>query len=244
MTHAFVEGVKHCLASMEPRFFKRGNRAVGARLIAPLECFNGATFFQTWKSAAHTGKWTATLSLQWSHVFSNVEMAMIASHADVTLDGFNGATFFQTWKCQFALLLPLRLLASMEPRFFKRGNDSVINIGDDLAGASMEPRFFKRGNVAHSRSLDAVRTSLQWSHVFSNVEMRRPLLPPRRSYRCFNGATFFQTWKSNGKIQLSVQKVSASMEPRFFKRGNSIKHLMMAWVVWASMEPRFFKRGN
>ena len=34
------------------------------------------------------------------------------------------------------------------------------------------------------------------------------------------------------------------MEPRFFKRGNSVKSVNSAIIRKASMEPRFFKRGN
>jgi len=36
-------------ASMEPRFFKRGNSFRFLKTGEILYCFNGATFFQTWK---------------------------------------------------------------------------------------------------------------------------------------------------------------------------------------------------
>ena len=38
--------------------------------------------------------------------------------------------------------------ASMEPRFFKRGNGLPKTLERREKRASMEPRFFKRGNVA------------------------------------------------------------------------------------------------
>jgi len=60
---------------------------------------------------------------------------------------------------------------------------------------------------------------LQWSHVFSNVEIVRVI---------FN---------------VLAQSI-ASMEPRFFKRGNTDESWVFRGGIYASMEPRFFKRGN
>jgi len=116
----------------------------------------------------------------------------------VNRERFNGATFFQTWKLSFfRRFAAAAIIASMEPRFFKRGNSQVINFRTVTHnGASMEPRFFKRGNSKMSSTLNVIRVTLQWSHVFSNVE-----ITPHGS-------------------KLGV-KHSASMEPRFFKRGNS-----------------------
>jgi len=62
--------------------------------------FNGTTFFQTWKLLNPKREWVNSIKLQWNHVFSNVEMSGHLRH--------------------FAHLF----VASMEPRFFKRGNES------------------------------------------------------------------------------------------------------------------------
>jgi len=111
--------------------------------------------------------------LQWSHVFSNVEMPVNQPVADADIS------------------------ASMEPRFFKRGNPlGFVIIVRNVRIASMEPRFFKRGNVASQLQKSEEIAMLQWSHVFSNVEILRQIPPCRRRHG-FNGATFFQTWKSS-----------------------------------------------
>jgi len=110
--------------------------------------------------------------LQWSHVFSNVEIT----------------AFVCQWKNAKN--------ASMEPRFFKRGNIHLFGNRHCVWLASMEPRFFKRGNQGRPQ---------KWT----------PLSPR------FNGATFFQTWKCRlSKFRLETLP-AASMEPRFFKRGNA-----------------------
>jgi len=41
-----------------------------------------------------------------------------------------------------------------------------------------------------------LRSTLQWSHVFSNVEIKADMEKIKRERARFNGATFFQTWKS------------------------------------------------
>ncbi len=157
--------------------------------------------------------------LQWNHVFSNVEI------------------------CTSGRTLINPLIASMEPRFFKRGNKGFGNSG-------------------------IASTSLQWNHVFSNVEISCGRQRRGRRRTSFNGTTFFQTWKFlfpfllrfgeigfNGTTFFQTWKffiiyaihnflTVASMEPRFFKRGNKIKKSSFAELEVASMEPRFFKRGN
>ena len=87
------------LASMGPRLFRRGNAFSVPPAPPPSLCFNGATSFQTWKypfrhqypplppcfngaTSFQTWKWVTSwakdffsVSLQWGHVFSDVEMA-------------------------------------------------------------------------------------------------------------------------------------------------------------------------
>ena len=161
---------------------------------------------------------TLRLRLQWNHVFSNVEMS----------DRRANTRTFTT--------------ASMEPRFFKRGNTPFPPACDAAYKASMEPRFFKRGNINSAKHSDR-HNQLQWNHVFSNVEMQRFAACNCRA-GCFNGTTFFQTWKFFWQIRAKKRRHFASMEPRFFKRGNRARALTFIASRMASMEPRFFKRGN
>ncbi len=84
--------------------------------------------------------------LQWGHAFSDVEMSRS-----------NGRP-------------RSRIPASMGPRLFRRGNNTLVAVEDDL-------------------------TLLQWGHAFSDVEIKvLPLLHLHLLLR-FNGATPFQTWK-------------------------------------------------
>ena len=156
--------------------------------------FNGTTFFQTWKSLRHE--------------------RLVGKRSR-----FNGTTFFQTWKCSGRLWHFVFREASMEPRFFKRGNQPAGVAPSPGAGASMEPRFFKRGNASLSLAPSIKPLLLQWNHVFSNVEIAAQFPISRRVRR-------------------------ASMEPRFFKRGNNKEGGEDVVTNHASMEPRFFKRGN
>ena len=93
-------------ASMEPRFFKRGNGELANSIEDGKPRFNGATFFQTWKSSLLSLRAKQIPKLQWSHVFSNVEMIAV------------WALGLLEWRA-----------ASMEPRFFKRGNCYYIHKG-------------------------------------------------------------------------------------------------------------------
>ena len=73
----------------------------------------------------------------------------------MTIFCFNGATFIQTWKHGYKYgenASPL--LASMEPRSFKRGNhnDTIVTVEKRIE-ASMEPRSFKRGNATRSTNI-------------------------------------------------------------------------------------------
>jgi len=159
-------------ASMEPRFFKRGNQGS----ITPTGSTSASAsmeprFFKRGNAQPHSG-FDADLKLQWSHVFSNVEITRRVRQ-ELTSTA-----------------------ASMEPRFFKRGNEffEVVFI-KSFTEASMEPRFFKRGNIQRRHQNLFGGGALQWSHVFSNVEMTAPKPNSAPAIICFNGATFFQTWK-------------------------------------------------
>ena len=138
---------KHSLASMGPRLFRHGNltlpfglldqclplqwghvfsdmemKSVAEESLLPRTRFNGATSFQTWKSANSSCDMSMKTLLQWGHVFSDMEMARynlkrptpsqlqwghVFSDMEIGQAGgkrgssapcFNGATSFQTWK--------------------------------------------------------------------------------------------------------------------------------------------------
>ena len=91
----------------------------------------------------------------------------------------------------------------MRPRFFKRGKLGANCLGKNSLNyqiASMRPRFFKRGKWP----------SANWP------------APCRMVMTCFNEAALFQARKAKPRqTSLSARPLrsSASMRPRFFKRG-------------------------
>ena len=85
-------------------------------------------------------------------------------------------------------------VASMRPRFFRRGNLEGKAAAKAVGVASMRPRFFRRGNDGH-------------------------LAPSVIDLNSFNEATLFQAWKLVIEVKNRTGTV-ASMRPRFFRRGN------------------------
>ena len=63
-------------------------------------CFNGATSSQTWKylTTLLAGGNLEEDGLQWSHVFSDMEITDLVDKVSKSDLGFNGATSSQTWK--------------------------------------------------------------------------------------------------------------------------------------------------
>ncbi len=110
-------------------------------------------------------------------------------------------------------------IASMGPRFFKRGEGVVAWYLVLRVAASMGPRFFKRGEARERRTRRAA-TGLQWGHASSSVEsplgtavansgirlqwghasssVERKLTKYVISWRTlgFNGATLLQAWRA------------------------------------------------
>ena len=158
-------------------------------------------------------------------------------------------------------------MASMGPRLFRRGNLLGPFAVDPAPSASMGPRLFRRGNTSPPPSPRPAKSSLQWGHAFSDVEIVRGF-GSRAARRGFNGATPFQTWKyrSSGRIgpcsgtlqwghafsdvEIRSKKPSstwsgtASMGPRLFRRGNVDRDAERVQDMMASMGPRLFRRGN
>ncbi len=159
---------------MEPRLFRHGNPG-DCTVIPPL----------------------ITIWLQWSHVFSDMEMEPIDWLARREMGGFNGATSFQTWKStptfDISGVVPGSFNGATSFQTWKFG--LVPYIQDTTLAASMEPRLFRHGNKM-------ALIMVQWT------------------FPCFNGATSFQTWKLSSRTGFVVKYRGASMEPRLFRHGN------------------------
>ena len=204
---------------MEPRFFKRGNRAaIVAEAIADYQ-------------------------LQWSHVFSNVEINYLRSQVAEKQQASMEPRFFKRGNTVTRRSHAGHNTASMEPRFFKRGNCRGASLSLNWTALQWS-HVFSNVEIAESCAVSEIRHMLQWSHVFSNVEMRCRLRGA--VYRL--GASMEPRFFKRGNLLMMTSDIGssvlASMEPRFFKRGNS--YSLRGWnqIQRASMEPRFFKRGN
>ena len=163
-------------ASMEPRLLRHGNLFNTCTRSDALQGFNGATSSQTWKLGSKK-----IYNLRWK-------------------EGFNGATSSQTWKSQTTLYVGIEASgASMEPRLLRHGNGGERHgrISSYNSCASMEPRLLRHGNQKTEYYSERVAANaLQWSHVFSDMEIR---VLGRKAAGAgvggFNGATSSQTWK-------------------------------------------------
>ena len=132
---------------MGPRLFRRGNWWECWGSSSRPRCFNGATSFQTWKSRTRQPK-------------------------PSTQRCFNGATSFQTWKYQGLLSVLEALDASMGPRLFRRGNQTG---GSSLSQATIcfngATSFQTWKSISSTVCNSSAKISLQWGHVFSDVEI-------------------------------------------------------------------------
>ena len=137
------------IASMGPRFRKRGNIDVAARSISTGSCFNGAALSEARKPENQTMTYPETL-LQWGRAFGSAETR---AHAQEPRR---------------------RHRASMGPRFRKRGN---LGFGSGTALdpiASMGPRFRKRGNSPWCWRWVCMTFWLQWGRAFGSAETMTP----------------------------------------------------------------------
>ncbi len=182
-----------------------------------LRRFNGATSSRTWKAVC-TVRSNTDEKLQWSHVLTNVERFdhLKRPRRD---DCFNGATSSRTWKAARIEQPAQPKRASMEPRPHERGKNS--------------------GAILNSSS-----STLQWSHVLTNVESHFPANRFDHRGAGFNGATSSRTWKAEtsrsvfvceGELQWS--HVLTNVERPFPSR-------ISAPHSEASMEPRPHERGK
>ncbi len=111
-------------ASMEPRFFNRGNFTVGSPSFNNMFASMEPRFFNRGNGRLTTRCIMSGMP-QWSLDFS-IEEIKNACYQDITGTGLNGASIFQSRKCCFCSRRSLEYHASMEPRFFNRGNLGTI----------------------------------------------------------------------------------------------------------------------
>src|SRR5690606_10940780 len=109
-------------------------------------------------------------------------------------------------------------IASMEPRFFKRGDGSGCGDGYGYGSASMEPRFFKRGDVIFP-ALFFEMVLLEWSRAFSSAEISK-WIKRHKDAIWLQWSRAFSSAEMPLQILHAVELGIASMEPRFFKRGD------------------------
>ena len=176
-------------ASMGPRFCKRGNALAGVSDdLGKLQLQWGHAFVSVETGAPSTSDTTLSM-LQWGHAFVSVETRFSRLTRYQGLVASMGPRFCKRGNIPSTPSPPPRQLASMGPRFCKRGNEHRRDRDracDD--GASMGPRFCKRGNLTDQLSATYRPVALQWGHAFVSVETAsRPSRPTPR--QCFNGAT-------------------------------------------------------
>ncbi len=134
------------------------------------------------------------------------------------------------------------VLASKEPRQFRRGNTEMKRAEVKQRLASKEPRQFRRGNAK--------------ANVDKAVVVEASKEP--RQFRRGNGdcdvMRLARCWLQKSHVNLDVGTIGAhseyaslsdaSKEPRQFRRGNCYPMVNPYRVFCASKEPRQFRRGN
>ncbi len=209
----------HGRASMGPRFFKRGECIQAIPFDHPAKASMGPRFFKRGER-------------------------LLGGHREIRPHASMGPRFFKRGE---SVDEPLDTIASrdasMGPRFFKRGEGR--DAGDDRVRffASMGPRFFKRGETTPARVTRQSRYRFNGATLLQawRVHPQRQLIAiPLR----FNGATLLQAWRVSlhwlstwRAIPLQWGHASSSVESTDTSR-------LTFWTKTASMGPRFFKRGE
>ncbi len=227
-------------ASMGPRAFTRGDRAEEGGSNNTHVSFNGATRIHAWRPPVGVrfrigrhGFNGATRIHAWRQAVDRRDSSR--------RERFNGATRIHAWRLAKHVRGGSRIVASMGPRAFTRGDFIEVKL-DNLADlASMGPRAFTRGDPQASVS-QLFRARLQWGHAHSRVETGGR---PRRgtSSTGFNGATRIHAWRPT-RARGGPRARRASMGPRAFTRGDRSGCRPSGGRPWASMGPRAFTRGD
>ena len=208
-------------ASMEPRPHERGKVLQATDLDIAVE---------------------ATLTLQWSHVLTNVERKVLACRVRRQAS-FNGATSSRTWKgglAGFSSTVGLRFNGATSSRTWKVTPGRYFW---DCQVASMEPRPHERGKVACQRRSLSHCPTLQWSHVLTNVESRRA--SPKHFRR--QSASMEPRPHERGKLQL-IERMNERERLQWSHVLTNVERVQPSrpfrFVSGASMEPRPHERGK
>ena len=158
--------------------------------------FNGATSFQTWKLGISMTPSAGVASLQWGHVFSDVEIPDQRLRRLLLRVASMGPRLFRRGNDDNPSHKRRTYPASMGPRLFRRGNLQFFDTIFFRHEASMGPRLFRRGNLSNSKRRRKGSGCFNGSTSFQTWKCQDPPRKPERT-RCFNGSTSFQTWKSD-----------------------------------------------
>ncbi len=115
---------------------------------------------------------SATYSLQWSHVFSDMVRRISPWSSPCRMFRLQWSHVFSDMVSGDRPHLPRRVRrASMEPCLFRHGKGAETERnGGRRRHASMEPCLFRHGKLLDIEGvLDAKVRQLQWSHVFSDM---------------------------------------------------------------------------
>ena len=209
-------------ASMEPRSIKRGNRG------------------GPWSAIALAG-W-----LQWSRARSSAEIAIAVARSTLHASRLQWSRARSS-----AEMMPscarrsCRRRASMEPRSIKRGNDG--------AGSAMAPApesCFNGAALDQARKCSPASMRVSRASGFNGAALDQARKSPSGCSTTDTSMAALQWSRARSSAEMTSTQagagstVSASMEPRSIKRGNTRRDADRAARSSASMEPRSIKRGN
>ena len=156
---------------------------------------------------------------------------------------FNGASVFQPRKDANANTIDVTAPASMGPRFFNRGKVNLISQSGPVRFASMGPRFFNRGKTG--RCLGTCRRILASMGPRFFNRGKRCISEGGRSGICrFNGASVFQPRKAPAYGCVPTCRRSLQWGLGFSTEESSTATTQPNSARRASMGPRFFNRGK
>ncbi len=156
---------------MGPRFFKRGEFLALTHLGSFVSGFNGATLLQAWRVAWGARGCIPRIGLQWGHASSSVERTSGVTWLPDTNGLQWGHASSSVESIYPRLYLSLLRLASMGPRFFKRGEVNGDYWHNRAEAASMGPRFFKRGEVWTFESPSSLAAASMGPRFFKRGEL-------------------------------------------------------------------------
>src|ERR1043166_2690044 len=131
----------------------------------------------------------------------------------------------------------------MEPRPHERGNVESVEVAEEMAACFNGATSSRTWKPVSTGTGISGLTTLQWSHVLTNVETTTA----RTRSRPYRSASMEPRPHERGNQWLRATTRlprAASMEPRPHERGNAAVPRVRARQNSASMEPRPHERGN